>query len=125
MDVQVLVVEDDPDVLLLLQDLLESYPWTFVVRSTGRGRDAIELARQAPPDLVLLDVRLADEVNGLTVARELRSHPATVHAKIVILSAMDDPIDQHAGKRAGADEYVTKPVQNRILLAVLTELLDS
>ena len=122
--IRALIVEDDPDIQLLLQDLLESYDWDFDVQMTSKGAEAIQMAQASPPDLVLLDVRLADEMDGLEVARTLRANPITQNTRIVMLSAMDDPVDQHAGKRAGADDYVTKPVQARILLASLTELLD-
>lgn len=120
---RVLLVEDDPDVQTLLEDFLETYPWQFQVTKATKGHDAIQTALQINPDIVLLDVRLADHIDGYEVARQLRSHPTTADTRIIMLSGMDDPVDQHIGKRSGANEYVAKPVQNRILLATLQDLL--
>ena len=120
---RVLLVEDDPDVQLLIEDFLDMYPWQFQISKTTRGSDAIRMALDMQPDLVLLDVRLGDHIDGYEVARQLRSHPSTADTRIVMLSGMDDPVDQHIGKRSGANEYVAKPVQSRILLAVLQDLL--
>lgn len=121
--VNILVVEDDPDVQVLIADLLDTYEWEFNIHTATTGQAAIEAALASPPKIVLLDVRLADEIDGFEVARQIRSHPTTANAKIIMLSAHDDPIDKHMGQRAGANEYLTKPVQNRILMAALQEAL--
>ena len=123
--IRVLVVEDNPDVQVLLEDLLDTYPWDFNVEITDQGAKAIEMARANPPDLVLLDVQLADKVSGFDVANEIRVNPNTSHAKILMLSALDAPVHEHTGLKAGADNYITKPIQNRILLSALADLLDT
>lgn len=119
-----LIVEDDPDIQALLGDFLKSYEnWSFEVYKASNGRDALALAREHPPRLVLLDVNLDDQMTGYEVARHLRSYPATVGARIVMLSANNAPVDRHLGEKAGANDYLSKPIESRLLFATLQEVL--
>ena len=105
----VLVVEDERK----LRDFVRSYLERagFTVLSTGAGGEAITMAAEATPDLVVLDLGLPD-VPGETVARELRSGAAT---PILMLTAKSGEEDRVRGLELGADDYVTKPFSPREL----------
>jgi DNA-binding response OmpR family regulator len=106
----VLVVEDERK----LRDLVRSYLERagFTVLATGSGAEAITMAAEAAPDLVVLDLGLPD-VPGETVARELRAAAAT---PIVMLTARATEEDRIRGLELGADDYVTKPFSPRELV---------
>ena len=106
----VLVVEDESKIRDLLRSYLEREQ--FEVLSTGSGAEAITLARDAHPDLVVLDLRLPD-VPGEEVAREVRSFSAV---PILMLTAKSAEEDRIHGLELGADDYVTKPFSPRELV---------
>src|SRR6476646_7482192 len=105
----VLVVEDETKIRDLLRSYLEREQ--FAVLSTGSGAEAITMARDAHPDLVILDLRLPD-VPGEEVAREVRSFSAV---PILMLTAKSAEEDRIHGLELGADDYVTKPFSPREL----------
>jgi DNA-binding response OmpR family regulator len=106
----VLVVEDETKIRQLLRSLLERDG--LEVLSTSSGAEAIELARSAHPDLMLLDLRLPD-VPGEEVAREVRAHSSV---PIVMLTAKAGEDQRIRGLELGADDYVTKPFSPRELV---------
>jgi DNA-binding response OmpR family regulator len=106
----VLVVEDEQKLRELVRSYLERAG--FTVLSTGSGAEAITLAADASPDLVVLDLGLPD-VPGETVARELRAAAAV---PILMLTAKSAEEDRIAGLELGADDYVTKPFSPRELV---------
>lgn len=110
MTATVLVVEDERKIRDLLRGMLERAG--LVVVSTGSGAEAIALARQAHPDLVVLDLGLPD-VAGEDVAREIRR---TAETPILMLTAKAAEPDRVAGLELGADDYVTKPFSPRELV---------
>jgi len=103
----VLVVEDERKIADLLRTYLEHDGLDVI--TTGSGAEAITLARQARPDLIVLDLRLPD-VPGEDVAREVRAHAAT---PIMMLTAKTGTTDRIHGLELGADDYVTKPFSPR------------
>ena len=106
----VLVVEDERKLRELVRSYLERAG--FTVLSTGSGAEAITMAADASPDLVVLDLGLPD-VSGETVARELRAAAAV---PIVMLTAKTAEEERIAGLELGADDYVTKPFSPRELV---------
>jgi DNA-binding response OmpR family regulator len=100
----ILLIEDEPHIVLGLKDALEFEG--FRVLSTGTGKEGILLARQEHPDAILLDLMLPD-VNGYQVCEEIRRSDAFV--PIVMLTAKSLEADKIRGLDAGADDYVTKP----------------
>jgi DNA-binding response OmpR family regulator len=110
---RILVVEDEPDVRLLLRMLLEDEGYSVV--EAADGEQAIARFGEAHIDLILLDVRLP-KANGFEVCRIVRQ---TSDVPIVMLTAHDDSHDVVGGLEAGADDYVTKPFVERELLARL------
>ncbi|MBO4159222.1 response regulator transcription factor [Micromonospora antibiotica] len=102
---RVLVVDDDPHLRALLSAMLGRHD--FEVRVASSGREALVVAADFEPHLVVLDVVLPD-LDGLQVARSLRAGPGP-GVPVLFLTARDEVADRIAGLTAGADDYVTKP----------------
>ena len=117
MTATVLLVEDEPKLRELVRSYLERAG--LAVLSTSSGAEAITLASEAAPDLVVLDLGLPD-VPGETVARELR---AAGSVPILMLTARAGEEDRIAGLELGADDYVTKPVSPRELVLRVQAIL--
>jgi DNA-binding response OmpR family regulator len=107
----ILVVEDDTALRETLVYNLSRQDYT--VRSVGDGLSALKAARQAQPDLILLDLMLPG-MDGIEVCRLLRQE---MNIPILILTARDDEIDRVIGLEIGADDYITKPFSMRELMA--------
>ncbi|MHC6225440.1 response regulator [Pseudomonas sp. X10] len=114
----ILLVEDDS----ALSELIASYLQRndFYVRVIARGDHVLEEARRNKPDLVILDLMLPG-LDGLQVCRLLRHESRSL--PILMLTARDDSHDQVLGLEMGADDYVTKPCEPRVLLARVRTLL--
>ncbi len=110
----VLVVEDEEDIVRLINFHLEKEGYR--VTGTGSGREALELAYENPPDLVVLDIMLP-EMDGLEVCRRLRAGKDTAGIPILILSAKKEELDRVLGLELGADDYMVKPFSVRELVA--------
>jgi DNA-binding response OmpR family regulator len=108
---QALVIEDSPEITLLVRGLLEKEGYSVV--ATPRGVQGLEWARAKKPELVILDLSLPDR-DGVEVCRELRSFS---DAYVVMVTARDDEVDKIVGLTVGADDYVTKPFSPRELAA--------
>jgi DNA-binding response OmpR family regulator len=107
----ILVVEDD---IALRETLVYNLSrQDYAVRSVGDGLSALKAARQAQPDLILLDLMLPG-MDGIEVCRILRQE---MNIPILILTARDDEIDRVIGLEIGADDYITKPFSMRELMA--------
>jgi DNA-binding response OmpR family regulator len=109
---KILIVEDEPHIVLGLTDALEFEG--FAVVSASKGRDGVQLARREKPDAILLDLMLPD-TNGFKVCEELRRWDAFV--PIIMLTARGQEVDKIRGLDAGADDYVTKPFSVGELIA--------
>ncbi|GAC1591724.1 MAG: response regulator transcription factor [Polyangiales bacterium] len=109
---RILLIEDEPHIVLGLKDALEFEG--FAVLSALRGHAGVSLARSEKPDCVILDVMLPD-VNGYTVCEELRRWDALI--PIIMLTARSQEMDKIRGLDAGADDYVTKPFSVNELVA--------
>lgn len=109
---KILIIEDDPHILLGLEEILRGEGYEVAV--SGRGDEALSLVRQHSPDLLILDVMLPGK-SGYEVCRQLRT--ASCNVPIVMLTAKGQEIDKVVGLELGADDYVTKPFGVRELLA--------
>ncbi|MBW3695298.1 response regulator [Vibrio sp. T187] len=114
---KMIIVEDD----LKLQQMLKDYfiSQGFDVIALDDGSDAAQTIVAEQPDIVLLDLMLP-VTDGLTICRQTRS---SYRGKILMLTASDDDFDHVAGLETGADDYVTKPIKPRVLLARVRTLL--
>ena len=115
---RVLVVDDDPSVSSVLRRGL-AYE-SFAVDVAGSGEEALSIARERYPDLVILDVMMPG-LDGLEVLKRLRA--ADDHLPVLMLTAKDSDSDQVAGLERGADDYLTKPFTFKVLLARVRALL--
>ena len=113
----ILLVEDDLRLAELVSRYLESSG--FQVAIATRGDEVVAKVEHEPPDLVILDLGLPGE-DGFTICRQLRHHYTN---PILILTARDSDIDHVLGLELGADDYVVKPVEPRVLLARIGALL--
>jgi sigma-B regulation protein RsbU (phosphoserine phosphatase) len=109
-----LLVDDNPVNLQVLLRTLDGRGYRLLVAKDGRT--AIEIARQAQPDLVLLDV-LMPEVGGFEVCRTLKADPRLRDSPVIFLSALGDVSDKVAGLSLGAVDYITKPIQPEEVIA--------
>ena len=123
MDAQprIAVVEDDPTIRTLLGMALDGAGYTSVA-SYDRGDSAAAAIAADPPDLVLLDVMLPG-LDGFSVARRIRSAPELAATRIIMITARTQPEDVVCGLEAGADDYVTKPFDRKVLLARVKAVL--
>jgi two-component system, OmpR family, phosphate regulon response regulator PhoB len=117
---RILLVEDDVALAELLTYHLEREE--FEVSRTANGEEALLLARESPPDLVLLDWMI-EGVSGIEVCRRLRRLPATANVPIIMLTARGEEADRIRGLETGADDYVTKPFSPRELIARVAAVL--
>ena len=120
MKTKILVVDDEPDALELIEVNLKGAG--FDVFSATNGRQALEKARATLPALILLDVMLP-EVDGLEVCKSLRRDPKTASIPIIMLTARAAEIDRVLGLELGADDYITKPFSPRELILRVRNLL--
>jgi two-component system, OmpR family, alkaline phosphatase synthesis response regulator PhoP len=116
----VLVVDDEPDILELLQYNLEKEG--FAVTCVASGEDALAAARTKLPDVIILDLMLPG-VDGLEVCRRLKGDSRTRQVPVVMLTAKGSEADIVTGLELGAADYVTKPFSPRVLTARVKAVL--
>lgn len=109
---KLLLIDDDPTLLELLNGVLAGEGW--IVETASNGRDGLQLMQNFSFDLVLLDWQLPD-INGLEILSTYRSKGGTI--PIIFLTGKKDVDDKESGLDAGADDYLTKPFDVRELLA--------
>jgi two-component system cell cycle response regulator len=120
MTARVLVVDDIlANVRLLEAKLTAEY---FDVLTAMNGIDAVEAVQRARPDIVLLDVMMPG-MDGIEVCRRIKNNPATQHIPVVMVTALDQPEDRVRGLEAGADDFLTKPVNDLALFCRVKSLV--
>ena len=116
---RILVVDDiEANVRLLQAKLQAEY---YDVLTASNGPEALKMAAAETPDLVLLDVMMPG-MDGFEVCRRLKNEPATRHIPVVLVTALDGRGDRIAGLEAGADEFLTKPIDDILLFARVKSL---
>lgn len=116
---RILVVDDDQSIRRLLETALDDLAEVTAVDS---GEAALAATEVATPDLAILDVVMPG-MDGLEVVRRWRMQPTTADMEIVLLSGLTETADQERGYRAGADAYVTKPLEIDVLHALVGAML--
>ena len=117
----ILVVDDSPTVLKSTSNVLMKAGYR--VTTARDGQQALELARNERPDLIVLDIILPKK-NGFQVCRQLKADASSQSAKVLLLSSKSEDADREWGARQGADAYLTKPIDEVDLLANIRSLLD-
>lgn len=113
----VLCIEDDPTSRLLVERIVARRP-RMILATARTGEEGLALAFESPPDVVLLDLRLPD-VPGDEVLRRLKGRPETARSHVIVLSAEAHTLRRDELLAAGADDYLTKPINVEQLLAIL------
>src|SRR6201747_3028379 len=120
MSARILVVDDVPANFKLLEARLSAE--YFDVVTASNGAQALEICARAECDIILLDVMMPD-MDGFEVCRRLKSNPATHYIPVVMVTALDSPSDRVRGLEAGADDFLTKPVNDLALFARVRSLV--
>ncbi|MSP40216.1 MAG: adenylate/guanylate cyclase domain-containing response regulator [Deltaproteobacteria bacterium] len=120
MPAKILVVDDTARNVKLLADLLTVKGYSVVTAASGR--EALTSVDAEPPDLVLLDV-VMPEMSGYEVCQKLRENPATAMLPVIMVTALDPSVERVKGIEAGADDFLTKPINQGELLARVKSLL--
>lgn len=114
MNKSVLLVEDEPNIVLSLEFLMGQAG--FDVRVAGDGEKAMDEMRSAVPDLMILDLMLP-KMDGLSVCEAVRANPNWQDVSILVLSAKSREADRKRALELGANDYITKPFSNKDLIA--------
>jgi two-component system cell cycle response regulator DivK len=117
---KVLIVEDNPLNMRLIEMILKSNSYTLLKATDGE--EALDIATREQPDLVIMDIRLP-RVSGLEVARRLKENPASSHIPIIALTAHAMKGDKEKAIEAGCDSYLSKPVNTRELPRLVANML--
>jgi len=121
MPAKILLADDDPMLQKLIANTLKLEHHEVVI--AVNGQQALDLIRSEKPDLVILDIMMP-VMNGFDVCAELRRHPETETLPVIMLSGLGQVQEKIMGLRAGADEYLTKPIDPRELLTRVEMLLE-
>lgn len=120
MSKSVLIVDDEPNIVISLEFLLEQAG--YQVRVAHDGQEAWEAIQRQAPDLVLLDVMLP-RLSGFDLCQKIRDNPAWQRMRIVMLTAKGREVEVSKGLALGADAYISKPFSTQELLAQVRDLL--
>ncbi|GJM62466.1 hybrid sensor histidine kinase/response regulator [Persicobacter diffluens] len=115
----VLIVDDHADVLSYLKEMLSPY---FQPLTAMNGREALLLAQEQIPDIIISDVMMP-EMNGFEFCKELKTHPNTDHIPLILVTALNSERDRIEGLKAGADSFIPKPLNTEHLLVRIDQLL--
>jgi CheY-like chemotaxis protein len=118
----ILLVDDDEVVIKTLRPILLSHG--YAVLTATSGEECLQIAKRQVPDLVILDVILPG-IKGREVCQRLKKDPDTQRIPVVFLTAKDSPEDLEAEKRAGAAGHITKPVDMKMLIDTIQDIMNS
>jgi two-component system, cell cycle response regulator len=117
---RILIVDDHEDNIAILRSRLES--WGYVTEAAQDGLEALRHIEERPPDLILLDIMMP-HMDGIEVARRVKGNPALPFIPIIMQTALDSTENKVEGLEAGADDYITKPIEFAELKARLQSML--
>ncbi|ATZ62442.1 MULTISPECIES: response regulator [Acinetobacter] len=119
---KILIVDDSPTEMFRFKEILAKHG--FEVIEATNGADGITIAQAELPDLVLMDVVMPG-VNGFQATRQIARGATTKHIPIVIVSTKDQETDRVWGKRQGACDYLTKPIDENQLISTIKQHLQA
>lgn len=120
---RVLIVEDQADIRKLIRMTLEFEP--YEVHEASDGAEGLRLALALRPELILLDVMMPGQLDGLEVCSRVRGDPGMAGTRVVLLTARGQVKDRDAGQQAGADEYLIKPFSPLQLIETIERLMPA
>jgi two-component system, OmpR family, phosphate regulon response regulator PhoB len=118
---RIVIIEDQPDIRKLIHMTLEFE--NYEIHEAADGSSGLSLVMGVRPDLVLLDVMMPGELDGLQVCKRIKSNPATEHIKVILLTARGQEKDREVGQQMGANEYLVKPFSPLQLIETIEQLL--
>lgn len=118
---RVLIVEDQSDIRKLIRMTLEFED--YEIHEAADGAFGLAMVSAVRPDLVLLDVMMPGELDGLQVCQRIKSDPKLAHTKVVLLTARGQARDREAGAAARTDEYLVKPFSPLQLIETIERLM--
>ena len=118
---QILIVDDEPNVVMPIQFLMEQQGYNVIVAASGE--DALDIIFKYNPDLILLDIMLPG-IDGYEVCEIVRLNPEFRNIKIIFLTAKGREVEIAKGMALGADAYIIKPFSNAEVVAKVKELLE-
>lgn len=113
-------MDDEPNIVLAIEFLLQRQG--YLVEKAYNGLQALEVAIDFQPDIIILDVMMPD-MNGFEVGKQIRQLPALEHTKIIFLTAKGTQKDKQTGYASGAEVYMIKPFDNDELVTTVQEML--
>lgn len=119
-DICILLVDDEPDILEILRYNLKAEGYSVITASNGK--EAIKIAGEKNPHLIILDVMMP-KMDGIETCEKIRQLPSTGDTIIAFLTARGEDFSQMAGFEAGADDYITKPIKPKVLISKVKALL--
>jgi two-component system, OmpR family, alkaline phosphatase synthesis response regulator PhoP len=119
---EILIVDDEPSIVVPIQFLMEQQGYSVVIAENGH--DALDMIYQYTPDLVLLDIMLPG-IDGYEVCEIVRLNPKLRGIKIIFLTAKGREVEIAKGLALGADAYITKPFSNAELVAKVKMVLEN
>ena len=120
MSEKILIVDDEPDIVELLDYHLTKEG--YKTKTSHNGKEALEVAKDFLPDLILLDLMMP-EMDGIETCVEIRETPQLKGTLVALLTARAEDYSQIAGFDSGADDYITKPIKPRVLVSRIKALL--
>ena len=118
---RVLIVEDQAEIRKLIRMTLEFEP--YEIHEAADGATGLRMAGEIQPEVMLLDVMMPGELDGLQVCRRVRDDPLLSGTRVLLLSARGQLRDRQAGELAGADEYLIKPFSPLQLVETIVRLM--
>jgi DNA-binding response OmpR family regulator len=119
---EILIVDDEPSIVIPIQFLMEQQGYSVLVAENGE--DALDVIYKYKPDLILLDIMLP-RIDGYEVCEIVRLNPEYRDIKVIFLTAKGREVEIAKGLALGADAYIVKPFSNTELVAKVKELLDT
>ena len=118
---RVLIVDDSPTETYKFKEILEKYGYEII--TADNGADGVAVARQEMPDVVLMDVVMPG-LNGFQATRQLSKGDDTKHIPVIIVTTKDQETDKVWGRRQGATDYLTKPVDEAVLIETIKRAMS-
>ncbi|MFQ5449318.1 MAG: PleD family two-component system response regulator [Nitrospinaceae bacterium] len=119
---KILIVDDQTDIRELIAETLGADE--FRILKSGTGRQAVDTAKMEKPDLIIMDIMMPGEIDGLEATRLIKADPRTRECHIILLSAKGQEADRIRGKSVGANDYFVKPFSPTDLLNKVEETLN-
>jgi len=118
---KILIADDEPSIRLLIRSMLSK---DYIVIMANDGQEAIDIARQQSPDLILMDI-LMPKMDGYIACHAIKTHPATKAIPVVMLTGIDYELNKKLSQQVGASGYITKPFQLQELTEMIGQLLST